>query len=62
MLQSESEKKGKDKEKKGKKGGWGRGGGKKEDAGESVEAWMKSYCGDCESALGRVREGRSGLI
>ena len=29
---------------------------------KEVEAWAKSYCGDCESALRVVREGRQGLI
>jgi hypothetical protein len=28
---------------------------------KEVEAWMKGYCGDCEQALGGVRDGR-GLI
>ncbi|KAJ4289658.1 SNF1-interacting protein [Kalmusia sp. IMI 367209] len=29
---------------------------------KDVEAWVKGYCGDCETALGGVREGRSGLM
>jgi hypothetical protein len=29
---------------------------------KEVEAWAKGYCGDCEKALGGVREGRQRLI
>lgn len=28
---------------------------------KQVESWVKGYCGDCEKALGGIREGR-GLI
>lgn len=29
---------------------------------KEVEDWMRGYCGDCEAALGIIREGRVGLI
>jgi hypothetical protein len=29
---------------------------------KEVEVWAKGYCGDCEKALGQVREDRQGLI
>jgi hypothetical protein len=35
-------------------------GGKR--AGEDVEVWLRRYCGDCEIALGGVRQARVGLI
>jgi hypothetical protein len=28
----------------------------------TVQAWVKGYCGDCEQSLNLVREGRKGLI
>lgn len=28
---------------------------------KEVEAWVRGYCGDCQSALGSVREGKTGL-
>ncbi|KAF2118755.1 hypothetical protein BDV96DRAFT_487764 [Lophiotrema nucula] len=34
----------------------------REEGGKEVEEWVKSYCGDCESALGGVRDVRQGLI
>ncbi len=29
---------------------------------ETVQAWVKGYCGDCEKSLELVREARRGLI
>lgn len=37
-------------------------GQKKKGKDKDVEAWMKTYCGDCESALSGVRNEKRGLI
>ena len=29
---------------------------------QTVQAWVKGYCGDCEKSLHLVKEGRKGLI